>query len=145
MYTNYESTIKKVDTYAKPQENSIYSTGTEVIIPASGETPEEIARASFVVNKGIILGGDLNIVYPSKDIYPGFLALEISNGSLQKELSQKAQGKSVVHIHNSDIKELKIKYPTQDEQHKIAEYFNAIDSSITLHHRKLAVLNNGGF
>ena len=55
---------------------------------------------------GIILGGDLNIVKFNTEIDTSFIALTISNDRQQKELSKKAQGKSVVHLRNSDLKEV---------------------------------------
>ena len=136
LYTKYETEIHDVDTFVVPKENSVYSQGNEVIVPASGETAEDISRASFVATKGIILGGDLNIVKPHNGLNPGFLALLLSNGNAQKELSKKAQGKSVVHIHNSDIEGLEINFPSVHEQEKICSVFNNLDSLLTLHQRK---------
>ena len=98
LYTKYETSISEVDTYVEAKEGSVYSKGGEVIVPASGETAEDIARATTVDKSGILLGGDLNVVMPNKDIDPAFLAISISNGNSQRELSKKAQGKSVVHI-----------------------------------------------
>jgi type I restriction enzyme S subunit len=137
LYTNYETIIREVDTYVEAKLDSIISNGTEVIVPASGETAEDIARASAVYNSGIILGGDLNIIYPEKNINSVFLALSISNGYPQKELSTKAQGKSVVHLRNTDLKNLKINFACIDEQKKVSKYFEELDNLITLHQRKL--------
>ncbi len=136
LYTNYETEINEVDTFVEPKQGTVYSQGNEVIIPASGETAEDISRASFVTTKGIILGGDLNIVRPNKGLNPGFLALLISHGSAQKELSKKAQGKSVVHIHNSDIEELEVSFPSVQEQERISDVFRSLDNLLTLHQRK---------
>ena len=60
----------------------------------------------------------------------------ISNGEPQKELAKKAQGKSVVHIHNSDIQEVTISYPVRAEQDQIVAVFRHLDHLITLHQRK---------
>ena len=62
MYTKYEVCISNVDTYATFVPNSVLSNGDEVIMPASGETPEDISIASAILSKGIILGGDLNVM-----------------------------------------------------------------------------------
>ena len=140
LYTKYETVISEVDTFVDVQPNSVYSTGHEVIVPASGETAEDISRASFVAKSGILLGGDLNIIVPDDYINPVFLALTISNGNQQKELSKRAQGKSVVHIHNSDLENVVLLYPKYEEQEKIGEYFSKLDSLITLHQRKLETL-----
>ena len=136
LYTNYETTIKKVDTFVVEKENSVFSKGGEVIIPASGETAKDIARASAVENSGILLGGDLNIIEPEECVNSSFLALSISNGDAQKELSKKAQGKSVVHVRNDEIKRLAISFPNRVEQDKIEGYFTNLDNLITLHQRK---------
>jgi len=140
LYTKYETIIDDVDTFVEQKANSIYSTGEEVIVPASGETAEDIARASAVGKSGFILGGDLNIIYPIKQIDTVFLALSISNGEQQKSLSKKAQGKSVVHLHNSDLKEVSLLYPCNAEQQKIGTFFRNLDTLITLHQRKLETL-----
>ena len=54
LYTKYETSIREVDTFVKAKSNSIYSKGGEVIVPASGETSEDIARAATVENAGIL-------------------------------------------------------------------------------------------
>ena len=133
LYTKYQFAIDEVDTFATPKDGSIYSQGNEVIIPASGETAEDIARALAVEKSGILLGGDLNILRPFNFINPLFLALTISNGEPQKELAKKAQGKSVVHIHNSDIQEVTVSFPTRAEQDRIVAVFRSLDNLITLH------------
>ena len=109
---------------------------TAVLTERAGETAEDIARASFVSKPGILLGGDLNIIYPNSAIEPTFLALSISNGEQQKSLAKKAQGKSVVHLHNSDLETVQITYPTREEQRQIGAYFRTLDHLITLHQRK---------
>jgi len=132
MYTKYETVISDIDTFVNLQEGSIISKGGEIIVPASGETAEEISRASVVKNKGIILGGDLNILSLQKDKYnPEFFALTISSGTSQKRLSKLAQGKSVVHLHNEDLSGLQIKVPSLPEQQKIADFLSNVDSIIT--------------
>ena len=60
LYTQYENIINNVDTFVSYDKNALKSFGNEVIVPASGETAEDIARASAVIQKGVILGGDLN-------------------------------------------------------------------------------------
>ena len=136
LYTKYETSISEVDTYVEAKDGSVYSKGGEVIVPASGETAEDIARAATVDKSGVILGGDLNVVSPNEDINSAFLAISISHGNSQRELAKKAQGKSIVHIHNEEIKNLVVPFPTKAEQNKIVEYFSSLDNLITLHQRK---------
>ena len=136
LYTKYQFAISEVDTFAVPRNGAVYSQGNEVIVPASGETAEDIARASAVEKSGVLLGGDLNILRPFDFMNPLFLALAISNGEPQKELAKKAQGKSVVHIHNTDIQEVTIAYPSKTEQDRIVSVFRQLDNLITLHQRQ---------
>ena len=142
LYTKYETTISEVDTFVNEKSGSVYSKGGEVIIPASGETAEDIARAATVENKGILLGGDLNVITPDENVDSAFLALSISNGAAHKELASKAQGKSVVHIHNAEIQALNIAFPSKPEQSRISGYFANLDHLITLHQRKCEELQN---
>lgn len=137
LYTNYESEITNVDTFAAQKTGTVFSSGNEVIVPASGETAEDIARASAVKVKGCMLGGDLNILMPKSNIDSTFLAISISNGEVSKKLACMAQGKSVVHIHNSDIEQLEIPFPSLTEQVRIVGVFRHIDTLITLYQRKL--------
>ena len=142
LYTKYETSVSDVDTYVEAKEGSVYSKGGEVIVPASGETAEDIARAATVDKSGILLGGDLNVVMPNEDINSAFLAISISNGNSQRELAKKAQGKSVVHIHNEEIRNLIVPFPIKAEQNRIVDYFSTLDNLITLHQRELEKLKN---
>lgn len=137
LYTKYETIINRVDTFVEKKDKSVVSEGNEVIVPASGEKSEDISRAAVVGKSGIILGGDLNIIKPNKKIDSTFLALTISNGTQQKEMSKRAQGKSVVHLHNSDLKQVNLLYPQKEEQQKIGSFFKQLDDIIILRQEKL--------
>lgn len=140
LYTKYETIINDVDTFVEIKDKSVISEGNEVIVPASGESAEDISRAAVIGKAGFILGGDLNIIKPKKEINSTFLALTISNGTQQKEMSKRAQGKSVVHLHNSDLKEINLLYPELEEQQQIGAFFTNLANHITLHQRKLELL-----
>ena len=118
------------------KSHSVLSEGNEIIVPSSGESSEEISRASVVAKKGVILGGDLNIIRLTKKFSSVFVAITLSNGSQQKELSKRAQGKSVVHLHNSDLKEVNLFFPTLPEQAAIGSFFQELDQLITLQQRE---------
>lgn len=141
MYTKYEVNINNVDTFVYPMCNSVYTFGDEVIMPASGETPEDISCASAVHSKGIILGGDLNVMrFNIKEYNTTFIALSLSIGNVKKVLSNMAQGKSVVHLHNSDIEKISILMPSYKEQQAIASYFTSLDAQISLQTQRLEKL-----
>ena len=140
LYTKYETVISDVDTFADEKAGSVYSRGGEVIVPASGETAEDISIASVVEKSGVLLGGDLNIITPPTDLDSAFLAISISNGKPHNDMAKMAQGKSVVHLHNTDLEKIDLPFPSHAEQVKISAYFKCIDTLITLHQRKLEKL-----
>ena len=137
LYTKYETVISEVDTFTDAKANSVYSQGGEVIVPASGETAEDISIASVVEKPGILIGGDLNIITPSANLDSAFLAVTISNGKPHEDMARVAQGKSVVHLHNSDLEKIDLFFPSHEEQIQISAFFKTLDTIITLHQRKL--------
>ncbi len=130
LYTQYENIIENVDTFVSCDENALKSLGNEVIVPASGETAEDIARASAVYQQDVILGGDLNIITPNENITSPFLALTLTNGKSNQELAKKAQGKSVVHLRNDDLRACKVSFPSFPEQTHLGLFFRRLDSQI---------------
>ena len=141
LYTNYASVIESVDTFASLQNGSVLTKGSEVIIPGSGETPEDIAVASAVEQKGVILGGDLNVLtFDQEKISPAFAAMSITYSNTHNELSGYAQGKTVVHLHNSSISKGHISYPYIDEQQSISTYFQHLDALIQSTTKKIESL-----
>ena len=138
LYTQYETIIRSVDTFIITKKDStVFSSGDEVVIPASGETAKDIARASFIHKSGIIIGGDLNIIKPKNKVIPNFLAISLSSGNQKKELIKRAQGKTVVHLHNSELKDIKFLFPTKNEQTQIGEFFKKLDTLIQTQQKKL--------
>ena len=135
LYTKYETVISEVDTFVDEKKGSVFSKGGEVIVPASGETSEDISIASVVEKSGVLLGGDLNIITPPDDMDSAFLAISISNGKPHNDMAKMAQGKSVVHLHNSDLEKIDLPYPSYAEQRRISGFFSDLDNLITLHQR----------
>lgn len=68
LYTHYSETIEDIFSSTNlPAKELVLSNMNDVIIPASGETQEDIATASCVKKAGIALGGDLNIIRSNND------------------------------------------------------------------------------
>jgi len=130
LYTIYNEVIDNVKSKTNiPVEDLILSDKNDVIIPASGETQIDIARASCVIREGVALGGDLNIIKSKLD---GVYLAYYLNNPKKKEIAAIAQGNSVVHLYSSQLKSLDINYPKPEEQTKIATFLTAIDKRINL-------------
>ena len=129
LYTTYHEVINAVirRTKAKP-EKQYYSHVGDVIIPTSGETPEEISTASCVMLPDIILAGDLNIFRSSK--IDGRIMSYILNHVVNGQIARSAQGKSVVHIQASEISKIEISFPDYNTQYKMISIFETIAAKI---------------
>lgn len=140
LYVDYQTAISEVDTFVEDKNGTIKSTGKEVVVPASGESAEDIARASAILAGGIILGGDLNVIHPCDRLDPYFLALALSNGKPKLDLARKAQGKTVAHLRAADIASITVTFPKLTEQKKIAAYFSSVDKLICQHSTQIEKL-----
>lgn len=141
MYTKYQSVFDEIDTFVNPKDNSVVSKGGEVIIPGSGESSEDISLAAMVKNEGVILGGDLNILkFNQKVNDPAFMSMAITYSPTRAELSSYSQGKTVVHLRNSEIAKGTIRYPDILEQNTIVNYVLSLDAQISASTSRLALL-----
>lgn len=130
LYTHYHETISYIKSYTNGNSDDlVLSQANDVIIPASGETQIDIATASCVLDAGIALGGDLNII--RTDLNGVFLAYYLNNAR-KTEIAQMAQGVSVMHLYPSQLKTLALAIPKPLEQQKIASILSALDELLTI-------------
>jgi type I restriction enzyme S subunit len=138
LYTTYNEVISSVISKTNVTlDISVLSEENDVIIPSSGETQLDIATASCVLKKGVILGGDLNII---KSQLNGVFLSYLLNNSKKKDIAKLAQGNSVVHLYNKQLGILKLNYPNSEEQQKIAHFLTSIDHRIQTLEKKKTLL-----
>ena len=138
LYTQYKETINSVISYTDVSpSNLVLSQANDVIIPASGETQIDIATASCVLNSGIALGSDLNIIRSKMN---GVFLSYYLNNAKKNAIAELAQGISVVHLYSSQLKTLKINIPDISEQQKIADCLSSIDLLIATLAQKIDAL-----
>ena len=128
LYTFYDEVISDVisSTNLDPKD-LVLSIENDLIIPSSGETAIDIARAACIKNSGVALGGDLNILRTKID---GCFLAHYLNHYKKNEIAKIAQGNTVVHLYNSHLKTINIEIPVQKEQEKIANFLTSIDKKI---------------
>ena len=131
LYTHYKEVISSVISSTDlSADNLILSEEHDVIIPSSGETREDIATASCVIQGGIALGGDLNII--RSEINGVFLSYYLTHAK-KNAIAKLAQGDAVVHLYSSQLKKLKINFPKEKkEQEKIGNSLSSLDVLITI-------------
>jgi type I restriction enzyme S subunit len=138
LYTTYNETIDIV--YSKTNINSanlVLSETNDIIIPASGETQIDIAKASCVLKSGVALGGDLNIIKTSNN---GVFLSYYLNSKKKNDIAKLAQGISVVHLYSGQLSKLQLNLPSLPEQQKIASFFTSIDQKISRLKQKKTLL-----
>ena len=129
LYTTYKEVVRTIVRTTQANVYGVYlSKVGDVVIPTSGETPEEISTASCIMVPDVILAGDLNI-YRST-IVDGRIISYLLNHIVNEQIARVAQGKSVVHVQASEIGKISITYPDHDEQARIAETLELIDNRI---------------
>ena len=131
LYTTYKNEVISdiVSKTTTTLSNPFLSKNNDLIIPGSGEDPIDIAVARAIYQNDIILGGDLNVLRPKSNVSAAFLSYQL-NGVRRYDIAKKAQGKSIVHLHNSDLKEVCVSIPTYDEQLHIVKLLTKIDEMI---------------
>ncbi|SDE90325.1 type I restriction enzyme, S subunit [Bhargavaea beijingensis] len=136
LYTTYGPVINEIKSRTNKLINkSVYGEKNDVLIPASGESAEDIATASSLNENEVLLGGDINIFTPKKD-NGNFISYQI-NSSRKNQLVRWAQGASVVHIYKDSLSKLKLRLPSLEEQIKIANFFEKLDLQIELQTKKI--------
>lgn len=141
LYTTYGEVIESIKSKTDISlKNEVLSKINDVIIPSSGESAIDIATASCVMKDNILLGGDLNVFRPNKD-NGVFISYQLNN-SKKKDIAKIAQGASVVHIYNEQLKQLKVNIPSLEEQEKIANFLSKVDSIIEKQGKKVQYWNS---
>ena len=140
LYTRYlgyiDTIISKTKTIlSKPK----LSKSGDIIMPLSGETPTDISNSAVVPEDNVILGGDLLVITPKKDIDPLFLSLYLSNCK-RKEIAKKSCGISIIHSHKEDIAKLTINYPSSAEQYCISTFLKKLTKKIDIVLKKIDIL-----
>ena len=141
LYTTYKEVIRSIVRKTQAKVDTVYRSKIgDVVIPTSGETPEEISTASCVMVPDVILAGDLNI-YRS-NVVDGRIMSYLLNHIVNDQIARVAQGKSVVHVQASEVGKIAITYPEHSEQKRISQILELIDKRITMSEDTLSSMQN---
>ena len=141
LYTTYNEVVTSIKRRTKAQvDETFLSRVGDVVIPTSGETPEEISTASCVMLPNVILAGDLYIFRGDK--VDGRIMSYLLNHVVNAKIARIAQGKSVVHIQASELYKLSLTYPDKNTQNTIIEFLSKLDDKITNEENALTFLSD---
>lgn len=128
LYTRYGEVIDHVFSRTNAPAGGLFlSRVNDVIIPASGETKLEIAKASCVMLDDVALGSDLNVIRTSHN---GVFLSYLLNSAKKLDIARVAQGHTVVHLYPSQLELLSIALPEKDEQQAVANCLVSLDNMI---------------
>lgn len=129
LYTSYDETVRAVNSKTDRHfDNPVYGSINDVLIPSSGETAIDIAKAVCLLVNNVLIGGDLNI-FRSSQLNGLFLSYQL-NHKKRIDIAKIAQGASIFHLYSNSLKKLLIEYPSLPEQTKIASFLSYIDAKI---------------
>lgn len=134
LYTIYNEVIDKVISKTSNTKDLVLSEANDIIIPTSGETAIDIAKACCITISGVAIGGDLTILKTNQNGV--FLSFYINNVK-KKDISSMAQGISVIHLYSKQLQTLSLELPCIEEQTKIATFLSSLDGKIAHIQRQL--------
>lgn len=130
LYTRYKEIVGSVTSYCSPERSDLtLSQAEDVLLPASGETPEEMAKASCLTSSGVAIGGDIIIARPRPGLSGRFLSYQL-NSVLVNKIASVAQGSAVVHLSRERVSQLETIIPSETEQNVIADLLQEFDEHL---------------
>lgn len=132
LFTIYEEVIFDVKKFINNiKDNLFLGKKGDLLIPSSTTVDAwSIACSSALMVDNVVLGGDLNVWRPELDTVNSiFISYQI-NQSVKKDIAKLAQGTTIVHLYNQQLKNVKLKIPNIEEQEKIANLMIFIDFKI---------------
>lgn len=128
LFTKYNQIITNVKSRTNQNINVFLSKKNDVLMPTSDVTPNGLATASVIFENDIILGGDVLVIRPYKNLYGGFLSYQVSIN--KQQIMSLISGTTVFHLYGSDMAKFSFYFPDFEEQKAIVDIINDIDIEI---------------
>jgi type I restriction enzyme S subunit len=129
LFTKYKELISNIISHTNEKENTISSISNDVLMPTSDVTPNGLATASCIKENGVILGGDVLIIRPNKNILDGiYLSYFVTKN--KERVMMMVTGSTVYHLYGSDMNNFIVEFPKIEEQNQIANILTDMDVEI---------------
>ncbi|MDQ6955851.1 MAG: restriction endonuclease subunit S [Mariprofundaceae bacterium] len=141
LFTKYSEVIEVVTSRTNQNEN-LFSISNDVLMPTSDVTPKGLVKSCCVKQNGVVLGGDILVIRSNNQgvIDGAFLSRFIR--TREQQVLQNVTGSTVFHLYASSIENLDIAFPSIEEQTKIGNLFQQLDTLITQQQTQLTQLAN---
>jgi len=144
LYTRHHIKIKEIYSFI-PEEivtTTVRIKKGDILFAGSGETNEEIGKSAVYLSDEVCYAGGDTIIFSPKRDDSLFLAYALNVGNCRKQISEKGQGQSVVHVYKRDLEDIQVLLPPIDEQRCIIKVLETWDSYLEKLERKIEVKKN---
>ena len=132
LYTKYTHPVITTVISKTNFKGNVRSEIGDVLVP--GTTTADaygIAIARSLNEKGVILGGDINILRTkNKEILADYLSFFL-NGPAKMELALYATATNIIHLSNKKIQNIEIVYPSTHEQKRLVKILDEVFEKVT--------------
>lgn len=138
LFTTYSQVIKNVISRTNANEGVLSKKG-DILMPGSTTTIGiDLAIASALLEAGILLGGDINIIRKKVDSYDSEFIAHYLTQVKKHEIAELSQGITIIHLYGRDLNALSITIPAKrEEQTAIAQILSDMDAEIEHLEQKL--------
>lgn len=129
LFTTYNDVIEEIHSSTNSIDG-VDSIAGDVLLPGSTTTTGiDLAKASALLQDGVRLGGDINILRPKKKLDSSFFAMYL-NIVKRYAIAEKTKGITIHHLHGNDIKNILVELPSLSEQIAISTIIKTTDVGI---------------
>lgn len=113
----------------------------DVLFQRSSETREEVGTANVYLDKeSVTFGGFVIRGEKIGEYEPFFMNNLLKSSSARKEITTKAGGSTRYNVSQEILSEVLVKFPSLEEQKKIADFFTLMDKKIEKQSEKVEAL-----
>jgi type I restriction enzyme S subunit len=138
LFTKYPETITKIKSRTNFAGDVFRSKSNDVLMPTSDVTPNGLAKASCILQDGVVIGGDVLVIRPDRCVLSGSFLSSVIRQSREQVL-QLVTGTTVFHLYGSDMKKFSLSIPPSiEEQHEIVRVLDDMEGEMAALKAKLA-------
>lgn len=130
LFTTYKEIINNVNSKTNIID-SIVSKEQDILFPGSTTTTGiDLAKASTILENGVLLGGDILILRKRFYNYNSIFLTYFLNVEKKYEIAQNTKGITIHHLYGSDLGRINVQFPELEEQNRIATILTNMDIEI---------------
>lgn len=134
LYTHHDCIVRSFCSAISPGRAFAYTAlqSGDIVFAGSGETPDEIGKATAYCDTGeAYAGADTIIFRPGAELDSRFAGYAVNSVAANRYKSKMGQGSSVFHISSEPLSRLLLLFPAAlIEQQRVADVLQAVDEAI---------------